>query len=289
VSLHASSLTFDIEDWFHPELVRTHVAKDDARTVVREGTGFILDLLRRHRTRATFFVLGDVVARHPDLIRRIVDEGHELACHGYSHTSLWKLDRESFRQELRAFRHAVRDALGADPARGFRAPTFSIDRSTAWGLEVLSEEGFTYDSSIFPMRVKLYGVDGAPAGIYRPASDDLARHDPQGPLVEFPVAVHQAAGLRIPVAGGFYLRALPSFVFEGALEALLRERPGVMFVHPWECVSDVPRVKLGAVDAFITYLNLSTVPARLEHLLSRFRSEPMLDILEQAGHLKRVA
>ncbi len=160
-----ASLTFDIEAWYHPELVRPHVAKDDRRSVVHRGTMELLDLLRRHGARSTFFVLGDVAARHPDLVRRIVDEGHELASHGFSHTSLWRLDRESFRAELRDFRRAVKSALGADPVVGFRAPTFSLDRTTAWGLEVLRDEGFAYDSSVFPMKVKLYGVAGAPLGI----------------------------------------------------------------------------------------------------------------------------
>jgi polysaccharide deacetylase family protein (PEP-CTERM system associated) len=289
MSREPASLTFDIEDWYHPELVRARVAPGDPRSIVRAGTAHLLDLLRRHQARSTFFVLGDVAARHPDLVRRIVDEGHELASHGYSHTPLWKLDRESFRAELAAFRHAVRDALGADPVVGFRAPTFSLDRSTAWALEVLREEGFTYDSSIFPLKVRLYGVAGAPLGIYRPAVDDLARHDPRGPLVEFPVAVHGFAGLRFPVAGGFYLRALPTRLFEGALDAIVRRRPASLFVHPWECVADVPRVALSGTDAFITYHNLARVPERLERLLERYRCEPMIDILERGGHLRRAA
>lgn len=289
MTLQPTSLTFDIEDWNHPELVRAHVARDDRRTIVKAGTELILDLMRRHGARSTFFILGEVAARHPDLVRRIVDEGHELASHGWSHTALWKLDRESFRTELRDFRRAVRDALGDDPVRGFRAPTFSLDRSTAWALDVLREEGFTYDSSIFPMKVKLYGVAGAPAGIYRPAADDLARHDPAGPLVEFPVAVHAVAGLQIPVAGGFYLRALPSIVFEGALGAMTRHRPAALFVHPWECVADVPRVRLGAIDAFVTYVNLAGVPGKLERLLTRFPCLPMIEILHQGGHLDRAA
>ena len=286
---HPASLTFDIEDWNHPELVRARVAPGDTRSVVGPGTQLILDLLRRHGTRATFFILGDVAARHPDLVRRIAEDGHEIASHGYSHTPLWKLDAEGFRAELRAFRAAIRSALGSDPSVGFRAPTFSLDRSTAWALDVLREEGFTYDSSIFPMRVKLYGVAGAPEGIYRPASGDLARHDPNGSLVEFPVAVGRMGGLRVPVAGGFYLRALPRFVFERTLDGVLAERPAVLFVHPWECVPDVPRVRLGAVASFVTYVNLAGVMDKLERLLQRHRFEPMLDILEQGGYLKRVA
>ena len=286
---HPACLTFDVEDWHHPELVRAHVAPGETRSVVVPGTERILDVLRRHRARATFFVLGDVARRHPALVRRIADEGHEIASHGDSHTSLWRLDAESFRAELRAFRQAVKDALGEDPARGFRAPTFSLDGSTAWALGVLAEEGFTYDSSVFPVKVKLYGVAGAPLGIYRPAAADLARHDPAAPLVEFPVAVHEAAGVRVPVAGGFYLRALPGAVFEPAFAAVLARRPGVTFLHPWECVPDVPRVTLSPVDAFITYHNLSRAPQRLERLLARFGCEPMIDVLERAGHLARAA
>ena len=289
MALAPACLTFDVEDWFHPELVRARVAPGDTRTVVREGTAWILEALRRHRARATFFVVGEVARRHPDLVRRIVDEGHELASHGDTHTSLWRLDREGFRRELRAFRHAVREALGDDPTRGFRAPTFSLDASTAWALEVLAEEGFTYDSSVFPMKVRLYGVAGAPLGIYRPAPGDVARHDPGGAIVEFPVAVHALPGLRLPVAGGFYLRALPRAVFEAAFAAVRARRPAVMFLHPWECVADVPRVALPPADAFITYHHLAQAPARLERLLARHGSVPMLDVLEQAGHRVRAA
>jgi polysaccharide deacetylase family protein (PEP-CTERM system associated) len=283
------SLTFDVEDWSHPELVRALVPPGDTRTVVVEGTERILELLRRHRARASFFVLGDVAAKHPALVRRIADEGHEIASHGYSHTPLWKLDRESFRSELRGFREAIRAALGADPALGFRAPTFSLDRSTAWGLEVLREEGFAYDSSIFPLRTGLYGIAGAPRGIYRPAATDLTRHDPEGELVEFPVAVHDWAGISVPVAGGFYLRALPARVFEGALAGFAARRPANLFLHPWECVSEVPRVPLGPVHAFVTYTGLDSVLPKLERLVKRFGSVPMLDILEQGGYLRRAA
>jgi polysaccharide deacetylase family protein (PEP-CTERM system associated) len=282
-------LTFDIEDWYHPELVRARVPAGDTRTVVVEGTELVLALLARHRAKATFFVLGDVARRHPALVRRIADEGHEIASHGDTHTPLWKLDAEGFRAELRAFRAAIRAALGADPALGFRAPTFSLDRSTAWGFDVLREEGFAYDSSVFPMRVGLYGVAGAPRGIYRPAATDLARHDANAPLVEFPVAVHREAGVDVPVAGGFYLRVLPAWLTEKALAAFVRRRPGVLFVHPWEVAPAVPRVPLGFVNAFVTYVNLASTMRKLERLLTRFPCVPMVEVLEAGGHLRRAA
>jgi len=285
----AASLTVDVEDWFHPELVYAHVTPGDARTVVEAGTDALLDLFRRHDARGTFFVLGDVAARHPDLVRRIATDGHEIACHGMTHRPLWKLDPESFRAELRDFRAAIRGALGHDDAIGFRAPTFSLDRGTAWALRVLAEEGFRYDSSIFPRRVRLYGVDGAPLGIYRPAPDDPARHAPDGPLVEFPVAVDELAGQRIPAAGGFYLRALPGAALRMLLARVHRRRPIVLYVHPWECAPIVPRLALRGMDAFITYHGLDAVMPRLEQLLARFGSRPMRDILEQGGHLSAAA
>ena len=287
--MHPAAITFDIEDWFHPELLRGRVAGGDARSVVREGTEAILALLRRRRTLATFFVLGEVAQRHPDLVRAIAADGHEIASHGMTHRPLWVLDRESFRAELRAFRAAVRAALGHDSSVGFRAPTFSLDRGTAWALDVLREEGFTWDSSVFPLRVKLYGVSGAPLGIYRPAAADLTAHDPLGPILEFPVAVGTFGPLRVPVAGGFYLRALPLAVLRSALDRIARERPFVLYLHPWECVSDLPRVPLAPADALITYLNLGTVLGKLEHLLERYPFTTMSGILERYGHLAPAA
>jgi peptidoglycan-N-acetylglucosamine deacetylase len=287
--VHPVCLSFDVEDWYHPELVRGRVAPGDARSIVEAGSAAILDLLRVRRARATFFVLGDVAARHPALVRRMAAEGHEIACHGMTHRPLWQLTPESFRRELRDFRAALRGALGEDPAVGFRAPTFSLDRATAWALPVLREEGFTYDSSVFPMRVRLYGVPGAPLGIYRPAADDLARDDPRGPIVEFPVAVRALGLLRLPVAGGFYLRALPFGLLASAIDAIRRRRPAALYLHPWECVPSLPRVALPPADALVTYLNLGSVLRKLERIVDRFASVPMREALERLGHLTPAA
>lgn len=286
MTLHPAAITIDVENWFHPELVRERVGTDGAADVVRAGTEAILDALARHRVKATFFMLGEVAERHPDLVRRIVEAGHELGCHGMTHLPLWRLTPEAFRQELRDFRAVIRAALGADPVVGYRAPTFSLDRTTAWALPVLREEAFTYDSSIFPMQVMLYGVKGAPLGIYRPSGDDLARHDPRGVLVEFPVAVGSLAGLRIPVAGGFYLRVLPLWLLTAVLDRIARARPISIYIHPWECAKDLPRVALPWTAALITYFQLDTVGRKLEALLSRYEFLTMRAILEREGHLE---
>lgn len=284
---HKAAFSFDIEDWHHSEVNRVGQAAAAGESIVEDGTHAILDVLARHGWRSTFFVLGVVVREHPELIRRIVREGHELACHGMAHRPVWRATPESFREELQEFRGVVESVLGGFPVTGFRAPTFSIDRSNAWALDVLRAEGYRYDSSIFPMRVTGYGQAGAPVHIYRPSPTDLRRHDPHADLVEFPVAIAELAGVRLPVGGGFYLRALPMPVFQHALEAILRHRPFALYLHPREVRPERTRMRLHAVDGFITYVNLHTALAKMEHLLERFEWTTMRAILEEEGWLER--
>jgi len=282
---HAAAFSFDVEDWFHSEFVPESQRRASADSVVERGTSRILDLLRQTSSRATFFLLGDVVREHPALVRRIADEGHEIGCHGVDHRPLWRLDAGSFARQLDEFRGVVERVLGHFPVVGYRAPSFSLDRTTAWALDVLREQRYAYDSSIFPARVKLYGVPDAPVGIYRPARDDLARHDPAGALVEFPVAVGAAGPVRLPVAGGFYLRALPFSLFRIVLAAVRRRRPVALYLHPRECAPETVRMPLRGVAAFITYAGLRGVPRKLERLLLHHRSQPMRDVLAAEGHL----
>ena len=279
------AVTFDVEDWYHPELARAHVREGEARSVVCEGVAAILELLRRRAVHATFFVLGDVARRFPQLVRDVAAEGHEIASHGMTHRPLWSLDRDGFRAELRGCRAAVREALGRDDMIGFRAPTFSLDRGTAWALDVLRDEGFLYDSSVFPVRVGLYGVAGAPTGIWRPAARDLTAHDPAGAIVEFPVAVGAIGPLRVPVGGGFYLRALPTWLFAPLLDGVARRGPFSLYLHPWECVRSLPRLALPLRDRFVTYTGLGSVLPRLDRLLGRYSFDRMRTVLEPAGHL----
>lgn len=282
---HAAAFSFDIEDWHHSEVNKVGEAHRAGESIVEEGTHAILDVLARHGWRSTFFVLGVVVRDHPALVRRIVNEGHELACHGMAHRPLWRATPESFRDELREFRAVVEHVLGGFPVVGFRAPTFSIDRSNAWALDVLRAEGYRYDSSIFPIRVGMYGQAGAPVGIYRPSPLDLRRHDPHADLVEFPVAIAELAGVRVPVGGGFYLRALPLPVFRAALDTILRHRPFALYLHPREVRPERTRMRLDPVDGFITYVNLHSALTKMERLLERYTWTTMRDILEREGWL----
>ena len=188
---HPAAFSFDIEDWFHSEFVPAAVRRESTESVVERGTARILDLLRTTRSRATFFLLGDVVREHPALLRRIAEEGHEIASHGLDHQPLWRLDAAGLARQLEEFRRLVERVLGRFPVIGYRAPSFSLDRSTAWALDVLRDQGYAYDSSIFPARVKLYGVPDAPVGIYRPART-ISRGTIRMALVEFPVAVGTA-------------------------------------------------------------------------------------------------
>jgi hypothetical protein len=211
-----------------------------------------------------------------------------VATHGNDHRPLWRLDADTFARQLEEFRRLVERILGHFPVIGYRAPSFSLDRSTAWALDVLRDQGYAYDSSIFPAWTKLYGVPDAPVGIYRPAREDLARHDPRGSLVEFPVAVAAAGLLRFPVAGGFYLRALPFPLFRFVFAALQRRRPVALYLHPRECAPESVRLPLRGIAWVITYRGIRNMPAKVENLLRTYRSQPMREVLRAGGYLPEV-
>ncbi|MBI2951228.1 polysaccharide deacetylase family protein, partial [bacterium] len=172
-----NALTIDLEDWYHPELVKRHVP-EHPEPQIAESTHRILDLLGRHRVRATFFVLGDVARRHPGLIRTIRDGGHEIASHGMTHAPLWDLDYDGLDRELKAFREVMDEVLGPGASlAGFRAPTFSMDNRTRYAMRCLVDNGYLYDTSIFPAKNYMYGVKDAPCALYRPDLNDLCRQD----------------------------------------------------------------------------------------------------------------
>ena len=275
-----AALSIDLESYWHAELLRSRIDRSHADDRVEEATRPLLALLARHQVRATFFVVGEVIQAHPELIRAIVDAGHEIGCHTCTHRPLWELNAESFAQELICFERALKDAVPGVKARGFRAPTFSLSPSTAWALDVLAQHGYTYDSSIFPMKTPLYGVPGAPAAPYRPGSN-LISHDPQAPLWEWPMTAWRVGPAVIPVCGGFYLRVLPMPLILHGLRQAARRGPLVIYLHPWELDPGTPRLPLGLRDQFITYHNVGvSMQRRVEKLLKTFDFGPMHEFWE---------
>lgn len=281
-----NALTIDVEDWYQPELVRHHLSGQEKEGQIEQSGRAVLELLRQHGIKATFFVVGEIARRHPRLIEEVVGHGHELGCHGMSHRPLWELTPDEFRRELQQFAGIVDEIVPGVPISGFRAPTFSLDNRSRWALGILREFGYHYDSSVFPTRTPVYGVSGCPLLPYRPSDDDITVVDEQAELIEFPMSVWRWAGLRVPVCGGFYLRALPWPFVRFCLREISSSRPFVIYVHPWETYTETPRLSLPALSGFITYYNMGKMVDRLTRLLEMFRFAPMKTALEEMGELR---
>ena len=264
-----NALSIDLEEWYHSELVegrRSPIAR------VAEATRPILDLLDRYQTRASFFVVGEVAEQNPELIQSIFQRGHEIGCHGFSHTLLWQLDESIFREELKRFHSVMEGILGKVRIRGFRAPCFSLDNRTKWALQVLLDFGYQYDTSIFPVKISsLYGMSGAPAHPYRISLEDLRKEDPQSPLMEFPISFLALGKLKIPIAGGGYFRMYPLPFLHWGLKRMSRQHSFLIYYHPWEGDPKTPRVKLSVVDRIRSYYGVPAALGKLEFLLKYFK------------------
>ncbi len=264
-----NALAIDTEEWFHSELLG---GQRPPIFQAPEATQQVLDLLDTFQVKATFFIVGEVAERHPDLVRKIVQKKHEIGCHGFSHHPLWKLDEDLFRQEMRRFHSVMEDILGKVHIKGFRAPCFSLDHRTKWALRVLVDFGYQYDASIFPVKLTPhYGVKGAPIRPYRISLNDVREEDPSSPLIEFPTPPLRFWKFRIPIAGGFYLRLFPSSILHLGLKRINRDQPFLLYFHPWEGFSKTPRLKLSMLNHFISYYGISSALKKLESLLNQFQ------------------
>lgn len=276
----SNALCIDVEPWHSAELVKRHLATTEADDQLSESVNPILNLLERYGTKATFAVLGTVAERYPELVRGIYDKGHEIASHSYSHKTLYDLDRESFEEEIKISVNLIEKITGEKPV-GFRAPTFSLDNSTIWALDVLRKYGFKYDASVFPVKTMLYGVPGAPLYPYRPSMEDVTKEDPDGEIIEFPMTVLRLVR-NIPVAGGFYLRVLPLWFMKWSIKRVNRTRPGLIYLHPWETYAKTPRVNgMPLFLRFITYFGIGSALSKLEGLLRRFEFKPVKALLNE--------
>lgn len=276
-----NALSFDIEEYFQVEAFARIVARDawpQLPSRVVDSTRRVLDLLDRHATSATFFVLGWVADRHPRLVREIADRGHEVASHGYGHRMLTSMTPPEFRVDVRRAKAAIEDAAGV-AVTGYRAPTFSVVRRTLWALAVLAEEGFHYDSSIFPIHHDRYGIPDAsrfPHRLATGAGDDL---------VEFPITTVAVAGQRLPLTGGGYFRLAPYALIRAAIRRVNAHdgQPAIVYLHPWELDPGQPRMAVGGVTRFRHYINLAGTARKLERLLADFRFAPVVDVLKARG------
>jgi len=243
------------------------------------NTRRILDLLDSFSIKATFFVLGWVAERLPELVKEIHCRGHEIACHGYSHELIYSIGPERFRSDIRRSKALLEDQCGVR-VNGYRAPSYSITKQSLWALDILVEEGFTYDSSIFPVLHDTYGIPDA----------ERFPHTLQtgaGPLVEFPLTTLPFQlgwkKMRLPIAGGGYLRLLPSGIIQHGIAGInQRERqPAVLYFHPWEIDPDQPRIKAGMKSRFRHYLNLDKTEGKLRKILSELQFGTMSSVLNK--------
>ncbi len=280
-----NALSVDLEEYFQVSNFDHVIARDrwgELPSRVAEATERLLAAFEETGNRATFFVLGWIAERHQTLLRRIAACGHEIACHGYGHDLVYDLGPERFREDLRRAKAATEDALGV-ALRGYRAPSYSITDRSLWALRILAEEGFEFDSSIFPIRHHRYGIPGfARTPVRLDLGDGLA-------LREFPLTTLRLGPLTLPLAGGAYLRFLPAALFHwglGRLEAA--EQPTVLYTHPWEVDPAQPRQAVGWKVRLNHYYNLGRTEDRLRGLLARFRFAPLRDVLDRLDQRGRL-
>jgi polysaccharide deacetylase family protein (PEP-CTERM system associated) len=269
-------LTFDVEDYYHVSAFDSTGKRarwDHFESRVCANTHRVLDLCAEASVRATFFVLGWVAERYPSLVRRIAEAGHEVASHGYGHRLIYDLSPEMFRADLRRSRCAIEAATGV-AVRGYRAPSFSITKRSLWALDVLVEEGFDFDSSVFPVVRDRYGLPGAPRHAH-------ARETAAGTILEIPPSTICLGGMTFPVAGGGYFRLYPFSWTRHAIRALNEREgmPAVVYLHPWEIDPQQPRQEGSALSRFRHSVNLGATESRLRRLLGEFAFGPIAEIV----------
>lgn len=279
--IHA--MTIDVED-YHSVFGRDWLERDGPPTeAVVRNTRRMLGWLAERDVRCTCFVLGEVAEAFPGLIREIAAGGHELGVHGYYHRQVFKLNPDSFRREVADAKALIEDIAGS-PVSGHRAPAFSIMPETSWALNVLAEVGFEYDSSIYPIKGSRYGWPGFPLDIHEMQLEGGGR------IIEAPLSTVSILGRRFPSCGGGYLRHFPGFVTQYAIGRVARNRPAIVYLHPYEIETDSPPIdtshlpsdRQSQVSQFHNrqLRNRETVQAKVLRLLDEFSFAPLVEIIQ---------
>lgn len=256
-------LTFDLENWYDSEFVKYHGNED----LVEEPTVKLLDLLKIRKTKATFFVLGKCAEMHPEIVKKIYDEGHEIASHGYNHKKVNLMSQKEFEKEIKMSKRIIKKIVKKNP-KGFRAPMWSIDNRNSWAIDVLEKNNFEYDSSLFPINMRYYGISKIPANPYKPSSHDLRKEDTSRRIIEVPVVPYKIMGMKLPFSGGVYFRIMNLHLTNFFLKNInMKGTRGVFYFHPWEFADKIPKVKTGAVGNIVTYFNIKNNLKKLNILL----------------------
>ena len=261
-----NALTIDVEDYFQVSAMAPYIRRSDWESCecrVERNVDRILALLARHDTQATFFTLGWIAERYPQLVRAIVDQGHELASHGYGHQRVSDLSPEEFQQDIDRAKKLLEDLAGHE-VKGYRAPSFSIGERNLWALDVLASSGYRYSSSIYPIAHDHYGMPDSPRFAYRMASG----------LLEIPVTTVRLGNRNLPSSGGGYFRLLPYRLSRWMIRRVNRHdgQSAVFYFHPWEIDTEQPRIPgIDVKTRFRHYVNISRMERRLEALLGDFR------------------
>lgn len=264
-------MTVDVEDYFQVSAFEKVINRTDWESYpcrVQENTTRIMELFDKYGVKATFFVLGWVAERYPLLIRRIVESGHELASHGYDHKRLIYMTPEEFRADIIKSTKILEDTSGTK-LRGYRAPSYSVNRNNLWAHDILAECGFEYSSSVYPVKHDLYGIPDAPRFKYKSASNRLT---------EFPITTIRKYGKNFPCGGGGFFRLYPYQLSKWAISTVNKDdkEPVIFYFHPWEIDDEQPRVEhINLKTRFRHYLNLRHTKNKLERLLQDFSWSPM--------------
>ena len=262
-------LGIDFEEWYHPELIKQNISKEKRNPSVINGIDKILDLLRKHETFATFFVVGELLEIQPDIFDKIIENDHEIGFHTMYHDRLDSPEyKEKFRDEIKKFAE-----LTNHKSRGFRAPTFSLNNNSSWAIDILAENDYMYDSSVVPAKTSMYGLPGAQESPYKISSKNIKQHNSDGIVTEFPLLVTKFMGKKIPAGGGFYLRTLPTKIIKNAIKNYQKQEiPATFYIHSWELTPEyMPKIQLPIKENFITYHNIGKAYTRMNELLQQFQ------------------
>jgi polysaccharide deacetylase family protein (PEP-CTERM system associated) len=281
-----NALSVDVEEYYHAAIFRTGTktrTSRDFESRVEGSMDQLLALLKRHQSKGTFFVLGEVAAAHRSLVRRIAEDQHEVACHGDRHEDVSRQTPREFRADIRRAKTQIEDIVG-EPVVGYRAPNFSIGPAQSWAYEILAEEGFQYDSSLHPIHHDRYGQPNAPRFPYQ-----IAANGGSG-LTEFPIGTARVLGLNLPIGGGGFFRLLPfPLIRLGIRRVNLREEQPVMFyLHPWELDSGQPRPPMAWRHRFRHYVGIGKEADKLSRLMALFRFGTARDILQMRSNARPV-